>query len=421
MLKILKLSPYYYPEQVASSHLSRDLDEALFIHDFVIENYVPTPCRGISKEEREKYKKIKYEERDDGHTIVHRFSMIREGRNPLQRALRYVLVNMMQYKQGSKAEGIDVVFSGSTPPTQGLLCAKVKKKLSKRYGRNVPFVYNLQDIFPDSLVNAKMTKENSIIWKIGRKIEDYTYKSADKIIVISEDYKRNIVRKGVPENKIIVIPNWVNTDNVIPIEREDNVLIDRYQIDPNSFILCYSGNIGHSQNLMLLIELAKRIEKQYSDIQIVIIGEGAQKEELKKQIKDNALSNVLLLPFQDYKEIAHVFSLGDVGLLISKAGVGLTSVPSKTWSIMAAGRPVLASLDKKSFASTLIEKVGCGLSVEANDIDALEASLIHFYNDRKMCKEMGIKGREYVKEELNKEIATKKYVDVIQQVCIREG
>ena len=202
MIKMLKLSPYCFPEQVSSSHLSRDLNAAYADAGIVIENYVPTPTRGVTKEIRQKYKKIKYEERNDGSIIIHRFAMFPEGKNPLQRALRYVCVNVAQYFKGSRAQGIDLIYSASTPPTQGLLCAKVKKKLSKRYGHNVPFVYNLQDIFPDSLVNAKMTRKGSLIWKLGRKIEDYTYRHADRIITISEDFKKNIMDKGVPEEKI---------------------------------------------------------------------------------------------------------------------------------------------------------------------------------------------------------------------------
>lgn len=88
------------------------------------------------------------------------------------------------YRYGVKYKNVDVIFANSTPPTQGMLAVFVKQKLSKN--KNIPFIYCLQDIFPDSLVNAKMTSKGSLIWKIGRKIEDYTYKSADEIITISD-------------------------------------------------------------------------------------------------------------------------------------------------------------------------------------------------------------------------------------------
>lgn len=91
----------------------------------------------------------------------------------------------------------DIISSGSTPPTQGLVCARLKKKFG------IPFVYNLQDIFPDSLVSSGLVRKRSLLWKIGRRIEDKVYEAADKIIVISDDHKQNIMNKGVPEEKML--------------------------------------------------------------------------------------------------------------------------------------------------------------------------------------------------------------------------
>jgi len=409
-MRILKMSSYCVPEQVSSTHLSADLQKAYLNNGFTIVNYVPTPTRGVSDEVRAKYKKIKYEELEDGKIVIHRFAMFREGRNPIQRALRYALVNIAQYFKGSRAKDIDVIFAGSTPPTQGLLCGLVKKRLK------VPFIYNLQDIFPDSLVNAKMTKKGSLIWKIGRKIEDFTYRSADKIIVISEDFKRNIMEKGVPEEKIVIVPNWVDTGAVYPVERQDNILFDRYNLDRSKFYICYSGNIGHSQNLELLLEAAKRLKKELPDVHIVLIGEGAAKADLEKTVAEEKLDNVTILPFQPYEEIAHVFSLGDAGLIMSKPGIGGSSVPSKTWSIMAAERPVLTSFDMDSEMFRLIDSVGCGVCADASDVEALLEAVRTLYNDRDAAKEMGKKGVVYVKTYLDKDVCTGMYVQTILEV-----
>lgn len=414
-MKILKLSAYYAPEQISSSHLSADLTKAYLSAGFTIENFVPTPTRGVSKEVRAKYKKIKYEELENGSIIVHRFAMFREGKNTIQRALRYFLINIVHYWKGIHAKGIDVISAGSTPPTQGLLCGMVKKKLSRKYKKPVPFVYNLQDIFPDSLVNAKMTKKGSLIWKIGRKIENYTYRKADKIIVISEDFKRNIMEKGVSEEKIVIIPNWVDTDQVYPIAREENVLIDRYHLDRDKFYICYSGNVGHSQNLPLLLDAAKAVQSELPDVHFVIIGEGAAKESLAKAVEEEKIANMTLLPFQPYEDIAHVFSLGDAGLIISKPGIGGSSVPSKTWSIMAAQRPVLSSFDSDSALAGQIEATGCGLNAPAGDLNALVDCIRRLYNDRAAGEAMGKTGREYVLANLSKEKCTGMYVSVLRE------
>lgn len=409
-MKILKLSPYYYPEQISSSHLDKDLTEAMMKEGFYIENFVPTPSRNVSDELIEKYSKIKYEELENGHMIIHRFPMFREGKNVLQRAIRYILVNIIQYFKGINAKNIDLIYAGSTPPTQGLLCALVKKSLK------VPFVYNLQDIFPDSLVNAKMTKEGSLIWKIGRWIENFTYRNADKIIVISEDFKQNIMKKGVPENKIVVIPNWVNTDNVYPVDRKDNVLFDRYNLDRDKFYICYSGNIGHSQNMELLVEVACEIKNTLPDVRFVIIGEGAAKQDLLKAINENHLDNIIVLPFQPYEDIAHVFSLGDVGLIISKPGIGGSSVPSKTWSIMAAQRPILASFDEDSELCKLVNMVECGVVLKNCSCNEFVNKIEFLKLNEKQSNKFGANGRQYVTTVISKTNCVNRYIDVFKNI-----
>ena len=413
MIKLLRLSSYCYPEQVSSSHLSKDLNQAMLANGICSVIYAPTPSRGVTKEVRKQYKKIKYEERNDGKTIIHRFAMFPEGKNPILRALRYLLINLIHYYKGSRAEGIDAIYCASTPPTQGFLCARVKRKLSKRYGRSVPLIFNLQDIFPDSLVNAKMIKKGGLIWKIGRRIEDYAYRNADRIIVISEDFKANIMAKGVPAEKIVVVSNWVNTENVYPVAREENVLFDRYGLDRDKFYICYSGNIGHSQNLDLLLRVAKDLQTELPQVRFVLIGEGAAKEEVQQKIKAEGHSNIIMLPFQDYAEIAHVFSLGDAGLIISKSGVGGSSVPSKTWSIMAAERPILASFDAQSDLSKLIGEINCGIAVDADDADGLKAAILTLMQDPALRAALGKNGRSYLIENLDKDTCTGQYVKTI--------
>ena len=418
-MKILRIPGYCFPEQTAGTHITSDLATAYEKAGITTVNIVPTPTRGIDAETRRKYKKIKYEEMYGASFIIHRFPLMREGKNPVLRAYRYLLCNLKQYFRGKRVKDIDCIFGTSTPPTQGFLCAKLKKKLSKKYGRPVAFVYNLQDIFPDSLVTAKMTKKGSLIWKIGRKIEDYTYKNADRIITISEDCKRNIMEKGVPEEKIVIVPNWVNTENVYPVAPEDNVLFDRLGLDREAFRIVYSGNLGLSQNLRMLLDAAKDLKDTIPSLRFILIGDGASREETEKAIKEEGIDNVLLFPFQPYEDIAHVFSLGDAGLIISKSGTGKNSVPSKTFGIMAASRPVLASFDEDSALSRLINEVGCGITARADDTEALKAAVISLYEKRESLAEMGGRGHTYLTENLDKDKCTAAYVETIKDAVLK--
>lgn len=406
-MRILFLDAYFEPEQIAFTHLENDLLEGLVNAGHEVEIVCPIPTRGVSAEVAKEYKNNKSESLYDGHVHVTRFSAPQEGRNPVIRALRYFWCNLRTYQIGKKFNNIDVVFANSTPPTQGLIAGKVAKKLK------TPFVYSLQDIFPDSLVNAGMTKEGSLIWNLGRKVENRTYNGANTIITISEAFKDTLSNRGVNPDKIVVIPNWVDTSDVVDVPRSENKIIKLYGLNPEKFIICYSGNIGHSQNLGLLVEVAKEIRKKTEQIEFVIIGEGAAKEQLNQMIETNSLSNIHLLPFQPYEDIAHVFSLGDVGLIISKPGIGGSSVPSKTWGIMAAGRPILASFDANSELVQLIVKTQSGLFADADDIDGLVNAIIELHMNGANRINLGKNGRDYVISNLSKGICTQRYIDTL--------
>lgn len=337
--------------------------------------------------------------------------MYAEGKNPVFRAGRYSLCWLAQFWKGLTTKGVDCICLASTPPIQGMLGAFIKKFCS------IPFVYNLQDIFPDSLFNNGLANKGGLLWKIGRVIENFTYKHADKIIVISEDFKKNIMAKGVPENKIVVIYNWVEQDNVTDVPREENKLFDMYGLDRSKFYVTYNGNIGLSQNMDMLMDVAKDLESN-DDIQFVLVGNGAYKEKLEQIIKDRDIKNVTMLPFQPYEDIKYVFSLGDASLVISKPGTGEASVPSKTWSIMSASRPVLANFDENELKD-IVEKNRCGIFTKAGDKEAFKQSIITLYENRNLCKEYGKNGRQFVMENLTREVGTQKYVDVIKSV-VRE-
>ena len=410
-MKLLLLPAYFFPETAASGYLSENRNQAFVEAGFDVELYVPAPCRGISPDVRAEYckKEHRCEKMYDGRIVVHRFSMYSEGKNPIARAFRYVFCWIKQFYYGLKAKDVNCIYLASTPPIQGVLGAWLKKI------KKVPFVYNLQDIFPDSLAGTGLTNKGSLLWKIGHVIENFTYKHADKIIVISEDFKKNIMAKGVPEDKIEVVYNWVDQNAVVNVDRSENKLIAKYGIDPSKFYIEYSGNIGLTQNMDMLLDVMKELKDSHPEIGLILVGEGAYKKQVEEIVKRDVLTNVVMLPFQPYEDISHVFSLGDVGLIISKPGVGSNSVPSKTWSIMSASRPVLANFDENEIKSILSDN-SCGIFTKAGDKDAFKNAIIKLYENRDLCKEYGRNGREFVMQNLTREVGTQKYVDVIKSV-----
>ena len=405
MMKAIFPCSYYLPETAASLYITDNIVHACADKGIEVDLYTPSPTRNVpdgSLWERE-------ERQMDGKLRIHRFHLYGEGKNPMLRALRYFLGEfiLLHYCMWKK---YDVTFVDSTPPIQGLKMPLIK------WLKRKPTIYNVQDIFPDSLVGTGLTHEGSLIWKIGRIVEKITYRYADKIIVISEDFKKNIMAKGVPEDKIVVIYNWVDQNKVVDVPREENKLFDVYGLERSKFYITYNGNIGLTQNMDMLLDVAKELQEEYEDIHFVLVGNGAYLDEVKRKVADQQLENVHLLPFQPYEDISHVFSLGDASLVISKPGVGANSVPSKTWSIMSASRPVLANFDENEL-KTIIENNHCGIFTKAGDKDAFKESILTLYNHRELCKEYGYNGRKFVLDNLTREVGTQKYVDVIKEVC----
>ena len=395
---------YYLPETAASLYITDNIVHACAENDVEVDLFTPTPTRSVpggAKWERE-------EQQLDGKLRIHRFHLYGEGKNPMLRALRYLLGELILLHKCLWTK-YDVAFIDSTPPIQGLKMPFIKWFCRK------PTVYNAQDIFPDSLVGTGLTKKGSLIWKIGRIVEKITYKYADKIIVISEDFKKNIMAKGVPEDKIVVVYNWVDQNAVVDVPREENSLFDRYALDRSKFYVTYSGNIGLTQNMDMLLEVAQELESEVPEIHFVLIGEGTYKKQAETIVKEKKIGNVTFLPFQPYEEISLVFSLGNAGLVISKPGVGANSVPSKTWSIMSASRPVLANFDENELKDILAGNE-CGIFTKAGDKEAFKQSIITLYENRELCKQYGKNGRQFVMDNLTREVGTQKYVDVIKSV-----
>ena len=412
-MRILFIPAYFFPEHGASSYLDLNQKEAFADSGFDMVVYTPIPTRGITEEVRNEYKNKKYETLFGDKMIVHRFNLIGEKKNPVLRAWRYTMSCIKQFCKGvfaKDARSCDLMFISSTPPIQGAMAALVKKCRRD----HIPFIYNLQDIFPDSLVGTGLAKKDGLLWKIGRVIENFTYRNADKIIVISQDFKRNIMAKGVPEEKIEVIYNWVDEQAVVRVPRNENKLFEKYNLDPNKFYITYCGNIGLTQNMDLLLDVAKELSSE-ENIHFVLVGEGADKARVVKRVENENIKNVSFLPFQPYEDISHVFSLGNAGLIISKPGVGENSVPSKTWSIMSAECPVIANFDENEIKSILNDN-NCGIFTKAGDKEAFKNAILELYHNQEKAVQLGKNGRQFIMENLTREIGTSKYVKVVKEV-----
>lgn len=410
-MKILFLPAYFYPEQAASPYLGENRNKAFADAGFNMVIYTPIPTRGITEEVRNEYKNKKYETLFGDKMIVHRFNLIGEKKNPVLRAWRYTMSCIKQFCKGVFAKdacSCDLMFISSTPPIQGAMAALVKKC------RHIPLIYNLQDIFPDSLVGTGLAKKDGLLWKIGRVIENFTYRNADKIIVISQDFKRNIMAKGVPEEKIEVIYNWVDEQAVIPVSRKNNPIFDELDLDREKFYIVYAGNLGNAQNVEIIIDAANEL-RDYIDINFIIFGTGGLELDYKNKVKTLELDNISFFPLQPYEKVSQVYSLGNACVVSCKKGLGGSAMPSKTWSIMSAGRAVIANFDEGELKN-IIEDNNCGIFTKAGDKEAFKDAILELYHNQEKAVQLGKNGRQFIMENLTREIGTSKYVKVVKEV-----
>ncbi|WP_079528165.1 glycosyltransferase family 4 protein [Halobacillus hunanensis] len=413
-MKILIMKAYYKPEVTSSSYLTENLLQALCQHGIEVDLIVPTPTRGISKEVRKDYKSRKKEVLYDGKLNIYRFNLFNERRSIPLRVIRYLLSNLLYFLKGLKAKDIDLIHVSSTPPTMGVVAALLKKV------KKVPVVISIQDVFPDSLVSSGITHNNSLLYRLGRKIEEFTYENSDKIIVISEDFKSNLLSKGVSGEKIHVIYNWVEQNSIVPIKRKDNMLVEKLGLDIDKFYVVYAGNLGHAQNVEILIQAANRLRDNVH-IEFLIFGNGVLEEEIKKKINDLELENIKLYPLLPYSMVSHVYSLGDVSIVSCKKGFGGSAMPSKTWSIMSCGRPVLASFDSGTELENTLKKNNLGLFSEAEDLDSLVNNVYQLYKKNHLATEMGKNGREFILNNLTSENGTSEYINTFWKAVMKKN
>lgn len=402
-MKVLIPFSYYHPEQCAGLFVIDDMTQEAARQGVESLITVPTPTRNVDPEA----KWSRDESLCNGKVRVHRFHMYGEGKNPILRALRYLMCELVQLHFMLWKE-YDVAFIDSTPPIQGLKLPIV------RWFRKKPVVYNAQDLFPETLSGTGLAKQGGLLWKIGMWVSNVTFKYSDKIIAISEDIKRSIVARGVPKEKIEVVYNWVDENAVKPVKDEDNELFEEFGISRDKFRVVYAGNLGNAQNIGIIVEAAKRLKANH-DVEFVLFGKGGLEDEIKATKEREMLDNLKVLPLQPYERVSKVYGLGHVCIVACKPGLGGAAMPSKTWSIMSSGRAVLANFDDGELKE-ILEKNHCGVFTLAGDLDGFVQVIDDLVADRDRCEEMGRNGRKFILENLTKEVGTRKYVEVIKSL-----
>lgn len=403
-MKVIFPFSYYYPEQCAGIFVVDDLMHRLVEEGDECVIHVPTPTRNVRDGVKWSRKEVLF----DGRMVVNRFRMYKEGKNPIFRAFRYCLCELV-YMHHLLWDDYDVAFIDSTPPIQGLKLPVV------RLFRKCPVVYNAQDLFPDTLSGTGLARRGGLLWKIGSLVARITFNNSDKIICISEDIRRTLVEeKGVSPEKVEVVYNWVDENAVVPVAKNDNPLFEELGISRDKFHVVYAGNLGNAQNINVIIDAAKELESE-RNIEFLIFGTGGLKNSFVDRVKNYGIDNVRFFPLQPVERVSQVYSIGDVGVVSCKPGLGGAAMPSKMLSIMSAGRAVVASFDEGEL-TYILERYKCGLFAPSGDVEAFADLIMHLAAHPEECKTMGENARQLILKKFTRNYGTQRYADIIHGV-----
>ena len=315
-------------------------------------------------------------------TRVHPFPGT-DKRNLLRRALGFVGFSALCGLASLRGGRVDAVIAMSPPLTMGLT------GWATHLFRRGPLVFNIQDVFPDAAVETGAITNAHVI-RVARWLERVSYHRAAAVTVLSDDLRDNVAAKmsAAKRGRVHVIPNFVDTEFVRPADR---LTPFRQELGiGDEPVVLYAGNVGFSQSLELVLEAARR----FPQATFVVNGDGAARSSLQDAAE--GLTNVRFSGYQPKERVPEVLATGDIHLVPLKQGLGRVSVPSKTYSILAAGRPVLAAIDPGTEVPRMLAASGGGVAVPPDDPDAFCTALGTLLADLPAATAMGAAGREWV-------------------------
>lgn len=307
--------------------------------------------------------------------------------NLLRRALGFIAFSYAVGIRSVHADGlpfkVDGVLAMSPPLTLGLTGWFTK------IIRRAPLVFNIQDVFPDAAIQTGAISNKKII-AAAKWLERMSYQRSDAVVLLSQDLRTNIASKLDKKfhQRLHVIPNFVDTNAITP---QDRMTAYRSELGiGNQLVVMYAGNVGFSQSLNLVVDAAAR----FPDIAFVINGDGAARKKLEEDCAQ--LTNVFFGDYQPIERLSEVLATGDIHLVPLRAGLASVSVPSKSYSILAAGRPMLAAIDPGTEIPNMLQQSGAGVAVEPDNSTAFIEALGQLVSRREQLHEMGSRGRTWV-------------------------
>ena len=381
-MRILIIGAHYKPDLGPSAPLFTMLCENLVRlgHQVTIITMVPHyPTGRVSAE----YKgKLFWKSVEQGVEVIRVGLPSIDRSNLTQRLLQFVC-----YQIGATWAGLgkkyDAVIASSSSLTVWLPFAAMVAL------RRKPAIYSVYDVYPNVGVTLGIFRHKPVIAFVSS-LERFCLNHASVVRIISDSFRQDLLAMGLPDDKMVLIYDWVDTDLIQPLPK-DNSFAREYDLC-SQFIVLYAGNLGLSQGLDTILAAAETLAPD-KELSFILVGDGINREHLIAEAERRKLTNVKFIPFQKRERLPEVLATADISLISLQSGIGLHSLPSKTYSILASGRPIIACVDENSETWNLIKKYEAGLCVPPENPQALVEAILTLKKDRDLRERMGHNGR----------------------------
>lgn len=287
------------------------------------------------------------------------------------------------------------------------------------FARQIPLVFEVRDLWPESLAAVGVGDENSLLHRALSAIANFLYRCADHIVVVTPAFKDFLIQKRqVPAEKISVVENGVETDQVSPGTAAERSAL-RHELSANEkFVVCYVGTMGMAHGLETLLDAAAQLQAQNPAVLFLLIGEGAEKERIKALSQSRGLANIRFLDQQPREKIPAFISASDAcAVLLRKTEVFKTVIPTKMLEFMSCARPVILGVDGQ--ARKIVEEAEAGIVIEPENSIALVEAIERLAADPDLCQKLGTQGREYIVRHFSRSQTAAAYIHVLD--ALREA
>lgn len=397
-MKLVLVSEFFYPYKTSTQKILTELAE-----DFV-EYGLEVDVLTTKNAYREQKQQLKKHEVYKGINIKRIFSTERDRDSKVGRLLNYITFTSSVFVNLLFKKDYDKVLFVSNPPLVPFIGYLVRKLRGKEY------IYLVHDIYPDVAEKLGVIKKGSFISKIMNYMNGKIYKNAEKIIALGKDMKQVIVNKGIDESKIEIITNWA--DSRVNFEKEvESSFYNKHNMN-DKFNIVYTGNISRVHSIDTIIDVAKKL-KNNKDIQFTFVGDGNRKKYIEDLKRNEDLINVQLKNYMFGKEYNNLLNCADVFISTLQEGVEGLGVPSKTYTYMSVGKPLIAIMSKDSEIGSLVSENNLGKQFDRTQVDDIAKFILEIKDDEAWYSSISDNVREKFKREYERKIVTKKFYDAV--------